>query len=220
MSSICVTGGTGYIGSRLIPLLADRGHQLKAVVRPGSETKLPAGVSAVVADPLKPDSYTQSIGGCDAFIHLIGISHPSPAKAAQFRAIDLPSVQVAAKAARDAGIQHFIYLSVAHPAPMMQEFIAVRTEGEALLRASGMKATFVRPWYVLGPGHWWPYALLPFYWAAELLPATRESARRLGLITISQMLRALVWAVANPPDDIRILDVPHMRELARRGRVK
>jgi uncharacterized protein YbjT (DUF2867 family) len=215
VSTVCVTGGTGYIGSRLIPLLTDRGHELRAVVRPGSEKKIPGKVSIVAADPLIEGSYTESIRGCDAFVHLIGVSHPSPAKAAQFRGIDLPSVQVAVKAARDAGIRHFIYLSVAHPAPMMEAFIAVRVEGEALLRASAVPATFVRPWYVLGPGHWWPYALLPFYRVAELLPGTRESALRLGLVTISQMLNALVWSVDNPPSDIRILDVPKMRELAR-----
>jgi uncharacterized protein YbjT (DUF2867 family) len=143
--SICVTGGTGYIGRRLIPLLTHRGHDVKAVVSAGSQNKLPGDVSVVIADPLEVDSYTESIRGCDTFIHLIGVPHPSPAKAAQFRAIDLPSIQIAVKAARDAGIRHFIYLSVAQPASMMQAFIAVRAEGEALVRASGMKATFVRP---------------------------------------------------------------------------
>ena len=215
MASICVTGGTGYIGRRLIPLLTQRGHAVKAVVRAGSENKLSGNVSIAVADPLQEGSYTEAIRGCDTFIHLIGVPHPSPAKAAQFRAIDLPSVQVAVKAAGDAGVRHFLYLSVAQPAPMMRAFIAVRAEGEALLRASGMKATFVRPWYVLGPGHRWAYALLPFYRIAELLRATRESANRLGLINISQMLNALVWSVENVPDDVRVLDVPRIRELAR-----
>ena len=215
MSSIFVTGATGYIGSRLIPLLANRNHQLTLVVRPGSEKKIAANISIVTADPLQENSYTESVRGCDTFIHLIGVPHPSPAKAVQFRAIDLPSIQVAVKAARDAGIRHFIYLSVAQPASMMQAFIAVRAEGEALIRASGMKATFVRPWYVLGPGHWWPYALVPFYWLAELLPPTRESATRLGLVTIWQMLNALVWSVENPASDIRIVDVPTIRKLSR-----
>jgi len=96
---------------------------------------------------------------------------------------------------------------------MMQAFIAVRTQGEALLRETGIPATFVRPWYVLGPGHWWPYAILPVYWVMELIPSTRESARRLGLVTIAQMVRALVWAVENPPDQVRILDVPQIRRL-------
>ena len=211
MSAIFVTGGTGYIGRRLIPLLVARGHQVKALVKPGSANKLPAGVTAIIADPLLADSYTESVRGCETFIHLIGVPHPSPAKAAQFRRIDLPSVQVAANAARDAGIRHFIYLSVAQPAPMMDAFLAVRAEGETLIRATEMQATFVRPWYVLGPGHWWPYAILPLYWIASLLPGTRESARRLGLVTISQMLTALVWAVENPPTETRILDVPAIR---------
>ncbi len=214
MAAICVTGGTGYIGRALIPLLTAKGHKVTAVVRKASESRVPQGVSVVSADPLQRGSYTDAIRGCDTFIHLIGVPHPSPAKAAQFRAIDLRSIEVAVEAARVAGIRHFIYLSVAQPAPMMQAFIEVRAWGEALIRASGMPATFTRPWYVLGPGHWWPSALLPFYWIAELLPPTRESARRLGLITITQMLRALVWSVENPPDGVRILDVPQMRKPA------
>lgn len=145
VSSICVTGGTGYIGRRLIPLLATRGHEIRAVVRESSQDKLPSVTSIVVADPLKDGSYTEAIKGADTFVHLIGVPHPSPAKAAQFRAVDLPSAQVALNAARSAGIRHFIYLSVAQPAPMMQAFIAVRSEGEAMIRASGLDATFVRP---------------------------------------------------------------------------
>ena len=153
------------------------------------------------------------VRGFDTFVHLIGVAHPSPAKAKQFREIDLPSAYVAVQAARQAEIRHFVYLSVAQPARMMQAFIAVRSEGERMIRESGLSATFVRPWYVLGPGHRWAYVLLPFYWICERLPATRESARRLGLVTISQMLDALVWAVENPPDGVRILDVPKIREL-------
>ena len=208
-----VTGGTGYIGSRLIPLLVQRGHEIKALVRPGSEKKLPAGTTPVLADPLRMDSYTGQVRNSDTFVHLIGVAHPSPAKAKEFREIDLVSAQVAVKAAREAGISHFIYLSVAQPAPMMQAFLAVRSEGERMIRESGMRATFVRPWYVLGPGDRWAYVLLPFYWICERLPATKESARRLGLITIAQMLDGLVWAVENPAEDVRILDVPKIRRL-------
>jgi len=214
---VFVTGGTGYMGSRLIPLLVQRGHEIKALVRAGSERKLPAGTTPVPADPLRMDSYTEQVRGSDVFVHLIGVAHPSPAKAKEFREIDLVSAQVAVKAARNAGIGHFIYLSVAQPATMMQAFIAVRSEGERMIRESGMPATFVRPWYVLGPGHRWAYVLLPFYWVCERLPATRESARRLGLVTIAQMLDTLVWAVENPAEDVRILDVPKIRELGKRS---
>jgi uncharacterized protein YbjT (DUF2867 family) len=211
--NVFVTGGTGYIGSRLIPALLARGHRVKALVRKQSQGRLPLGAGRLLGDPLRVDSYTQEISPADTFVHLAGTPHPSPAKAKQFREIDLVSVQVASKAARDAGVRHFVYLSVAHPARAMKAFIAVRQQGEALIRASGIPATFVRPWYVLGPGHWWPYAILPIYWILERIPKTKESAQRLGLITISQMVSALVWAVENPPGQIRILDVPRIRQL-------
>lgn len=208
---IFITGGTGYMGSRLIPLLVQRGHEVKALVRDAA--KLSGIAPCVTGNALRMDSYTEQVRPADTFVHLIGVPHPSPAKAAQFRAVDLASAQVALKAARDAGVRHFIYLSVAQPAPMMKAYLAVRAECEAMIRANGMVATFVRPWYVLGPGHRWPYVLLPFYWLCERLPATREGARRLGLVTLPQMLNALVWAVENPPNGgVQILDVPRIRE--------
>jgi uncharacterized protein YbjT (DUF2867 family) len=211
--NVFITGGTGYMGSRLIPLLVKRGHQVKALVRSGSETKLPPGALGVVGDALKMDSYTEDARGADTFVHLIGTPHPSPVKAKQFRDIDLVSTQVAIKAAKDAGVRHFIYLSVAHPAPVMQAFIDVRTEGEGMIRASGIAATFLRPWYVLGPGHIWAYAFLPLYWVLERIPKTKSSAQRLGLITIDQMVSALLWSIENPPQEIRILAVPEIRRL-------
>ncbi len=212
---VFITGGTGYMGSRLIPLLSQRRHEVKALVRKGSETKLPAGALGAIGDPLRMDSYTNEIAPADTFVHLIGTPHPSPAKAKQFHDVDLVSIQVAIKAARDAGVQHFIYLSVAQPASMMKAFIEVRSAGEAMIRESGINATFVRPWYVLGPGHWWPYAILPVYWILERLPNTKESATRLGLVTIAEMLNTLVWAIENPPTEIRIIDVPRIRKVSR-----
>jgi uncharacterized protein YbjT (DUF2867 family) len=213
-NSVFVTGGTGYMGSRLIPLLVKRGHQLKALVRAGSVKRLPSGATGIVGDALQMDSYTEHVRRADTFVHLIGVPHPSPAKAKQFHNVDLVSIKVAIKAAKDAGVRHFMYLSVAQPAPVMKEFIAVRSTGEAMIRESGIPATFVRPWYVLGPGHLWPYATLPIYWVLGKIPSMRESAERLGLITINEMLGALVWAVENPPSGVQIVDVPRIRELS------
>jgi hypothetical protein len=50
------------------------------------------------------------------------------------------------------------------------------------------------------------------YWLMERIPATRESALRLGLVTLDQMLAALVMAVENPCEGIRIMDVPIIRK--------
>ncbi len=208
---VFITGATGYMGQRLVPLLLERGHMVKVLARKGSEGKAPSGTEIVVADPLQTDSYTTAIRPADTFIQLIGVPHPSPSKAKQFREIDFVSAQVAIESAKEAGVKHFIYLSVAHPAPMMHAYIGVRSECEETIRKRGLTATILRPWYVLGPGRRWPSALIPFYWICERLPATRESARRLGLVTLEQILNALVWSVENPPAGIRVLGVPEIR---------
>jgi len=93
----------------------------------------------------------------------------------------------------------------------MKAYIAVREECEEIIQESGLNATILRPWYVLGPGHRWPYMLLPMYWLMELIPSTRETALRLGLVTLYQMLNALVAIVENPCQGIRISDVQAIR---------
>jgi uncharacterized protein YbjT (DUF2867 family) len=93
----------------------------------------------------------------------------------------------------------------------MHAYIAARSACEAELEASGLNATILRPWYVLGPGHRWPYALFPFYWLAERIPSTREGARRLGLVTVEHMLRALAGAAEHPASGVRIIEVPAIR---------
>jgi uncharacterized protein YbjT (DUF2867 family) len=199
------------MGQGLIPVLLARGHTVRAMVRPGSEQKLPSGAAAVIGNALDKASFAPRIQPSDTVVHLVGVPHPSPSKAAQFRAIDLEAARAAIAAAVESGIQHFVYVSVAHPAPAMKAFIRVRTECEEMLQASRLNATILRPWYVLGPGHRWPYALLPAYWLCERIPRTREGAVRLGLVTLDQMVNALVAAIERPCDGIRIVDVPQIR---------
>jgi uncharacterized protein YbjT (DUF2867 family) len=209
---IFITGGTGYLGKRLIPELLRRGHEVRALVREGSETKLPDGCLAVAGNALDKESFAAKVPPSEIFVQLVGVPRPSPAKAKQFREIDLVSVRASVPAAVLAGVKHFVYLSVAQPAPVMKAYQEVRAEGEKLLRESGLKHTILRPWYVLGPGHRWPYLLLPIYKIMELIPSTRERAMRLGFVTIEQMTSALVNAVETEPDDARIFDVPRIRQ--------
>lgn len=208
---VFVTGGTGYLGSSLIPILLERGHRVRALVRPNSKGKVTAGCEIVSGDPLDANSYRNLVRPADTFIHLVGAPRPSPSKGEQFRAIDLVSAREAITVATELGMRHFIYLSVAQPAPTMKSYIAVRTECEQMIRQQRLNSTILRPWYVLGPGHRWPYVLVPFYKVMERLPFTRSGAQRLGLVTLEQMVLALVEAVESPALGVRIVEVPEIR---------
>lgn len=208
-----VTGGTGYVGRRLVGALVERGHRVRVVARRASVGRVPSPAAAVVGDPLDAASYRSAVRPGDTIVHLVGTPHPSPAKAAEFLRVDLPSIEAAVANATAGGAAHLVYVSVAHPAPVMAAYIAARSRGEAAIASAGLTATIVRPWYVLGPGHWWPVVLLPLYGLARLFPSMRAGAVRLGLVTLGQMVSTLVSAVEHPPacGTIRILEVPHIR---------
>ncbi len=208
---VFVTGGTGYLGRALIEALLGRGHRVRALVRPGSESKVPLGAERVTGDALDAGGWGAAVPPAGTLVHLVGTPHPSPAKAAEFQRVDLPSIRAAVAAATTARVAHIVYVSVAHPAPIMRAYIAVRSEGEALIAANGLNATVLRPWYVLGEGHRWAYALLPIYAIARQVPAWRAGAERLGLVTHEQMVRALVASVESPPHGVRIVEVPEIR---------
>ena len=178
--SVFVTGGTGYIGRRVVEALSTRGHHVRALVRRGSEGKAPAGCQIVVGNPFDRATFVDAIAKGDSFLQLLGVPHPSPAKAQQFIDIDLRSATESIAAASAKGAGHFVYVSVAQPAPIMQAYQDARRQAERSLAASGLRRTIVRPWYVLGPGHRWPYLRSP---CTQCSSASRPRAsRRVGWV--------------------------------------
>lgn len=214
---VLVNGGTGYIGTRLVTALIARGHGVRVLARAASIDRVPAAAQVIAGNALDAGSIESALSGADTLVHLVGTAHPGPGKAEEFRSVDLASARAAADAAKrvtEAGcVMHFVYVSVAQPAPVMKAYVAARVEAEHAIGAAGIAATIVRPWYVVGPGHRWPIVLVPFYALARLIPATRDCADRLALVTLRQMVDALVRAAENPPPAgaVRIVDVPAIR---------
>jgi nucleoside-diphosphate-sugar epimerase len=100
---ILVTGGTGYIGRNLIPLLLARGHRVRVLAREESVKHVPAGATAVTGDALSDDSVAGALRPGDTLIHLVGTPHPTPSKADQFEKVDLVSIRASVSAARETG---------------------------------------------------------------------------------------------------------------------
>jgi nucleoside-diphosphate-sugar epimerase len=210
---ILVTGGTGYIGRNLIPALLARGHRVRVLTREQSTKRVLEGATAIIGDALSESSVAASLRPNDTLIHLVGTPHPTASKADQFEKVDLVSIRASVNAARQVGIEHLVYVSVAHPAPMMQAYLWVRTLGETMIREAGLTATILRPWYVLGPGRQWPKLISPLYKVAEWFPGSRATAKRLGLVTIEQFINAIISSAENPPTrgQRRIVDVPAIK---------
>ena len=209
---VFITGGSGYIGSRLIKKLLRRNYHVIALVRKGSEHKIPPGAQIVIGNPFDLRTFAENIPTGSIFIQLLGVSHPSPKKARLFEEIDLKSVKASADAAARVGVSHFIYVSVVmSETRIMKAYQEVRKKGEQYCLSKNLNCAFIRPWYVLGPGHWWPVLLLPFYGVAELFPSLRQKTRIKALVTINQMLNVLISAVEQFPASKSVFEIRDIR---------
>ena len=213
MKQIFITGGTGYMGSRLIKMLLAKGYKVKALVRKGSENKLPEGCAYVIANPFDAESFVKEIPAGATFIQLLGVAHPSPKKKEQFKTIDLASAKASACAAQKAGVKHFIYVSVAQtPTNIMKDYQQCRAEGEACIRATQIPATFIRPWYVTGPNHYWPLLFSPVFKLLEWIPSTAQKAKALRLVSLKQMLSILMFVVEHAADKgVKVVEIERIR---------
>ncbi len=73
---VFVTGGSGFIGSRVVRRLAGDGHAVRCLVRPTSDCSRLAGAAweRAEGDACDAASVRRAMAGCDAVIHLAGIS--------------------------------------------------------------------------------------------------------------------------------------------------
>lgn len=71
MTTLLLTGGTGLVGSRLLPRLAEDGIDCRALVR--RDVELPAGVTGVHGDLADPGSLREAVAGVDAVVHLAAL---------------------------------------------------------------------------------------------------------------------------------------------------
>ena len=72
---ILVTGGTGYVGSRMVQKLMEQGREVRVIARDVAATtaKLPAGVTVVAGDVTDPATLPAAMAGVDTVINLVAI---------------------------------------------------------------------------------------------------------------------------------------------------
>src|SRR5437868_12136876 len=143
MARVFISGGTGYVGRALVERLVSSGHDVRVLARGGSEGKVAPGAELVRGNALAAGTFAQHVASCDTYVHLTGVSHPAPWKGRAFRSIDLASLRASATAAKKGGVAHFIYVSVAQPAPVMKAYIRVRQECEGILADERLVSTIL-----------------------------------------------------------------------------
>jgi uncharacterized protein YbjT (DUF2867 family) len=148
---ILIVGASGYVGGRLVALLAADGHQLRLASRDprGLAERFPEA-EIVRVDLLDPASLPAALEGIDTAYYL---AHSMAGGEAGFALRDLRAARWFGQAAREAGVQHIVYLGgLGDPESGLSAHLASRQETGAELAAHGVPVTEFRAAVIIGSG--------------------------------------------------------------------
>lgn len=146
---IAVTGGTGFVGQRLLDLAGDD-VTLRALTRRKQPSR--PGVEWIEGALDQPDSLEALAKGADAVIHIAGVINARDA--AGFEAGNVAGTAAMIAAAKAVGVKRFIHVSsLAAREPQLSAYGASKRRSEETLGdAIGLDWTIIRPPAVYGPG--------------------------------------------------------------------
>lgn len=106
---ILIAGGTGFIGSHLVPALIAEGHAVTVLVRPGSEGRVTGDASALSVDLFRPGG--ADLPEADVLIHLAQANLGFPEHAEELLAVNCASAVALASHGVRCGARKLIYAS-------------------------------------------------------------------------------------------------------------
>jgi uncharacterized protein YbjT (DUF2867 family) len=149
---IGIIGGTGFVGSYLVDKLCAEGHQVRLLVRAGSEHKVSAhqAVEVVAGDVGDEASVRACITGCDATVYLIGILREDLEAGISFDALQRRGAERAIAVAQELGVQRFLLMSANGIDAAATPYQITKLQAEETLKASGLDWSIFRPSVIFG----------------------------------------------------------------------
>lgn len=150
--TVCVLGGTGFVGRSLATRLLEAGHEVRIPTRHFQRHKdllvLP-NVRLYTGDVHEPNFLRELFAGADAVINLVGILNESRGTSFAGAHVALPEKIVAA--CHERNIQRLLHMSALNAAPLApSRYLRTKAAGEESVRASDVAYTLFRPSVIFG----------------------------------------------------------------------
>lgn len=186
MATIAITGGTGFVGSRLIALAIEAGHAVRALTR--REQAERAHLEWVGGDLGDTVALARLCDGADAVIHVAGVVN-APTRDG-FAVGNIHGTRNMLAAAEGAGVRRFVHVSsLAAREPGMSDYGWSKAEAERLVEESLLDTAMVRPPAIYGPGD---MEMLELFKLAKRGIALLPPGGRLSVIEVGDLGRLLL----------------------------
>lgn len=212
---LLVTGGSGFIGTRVCRALIARGWMPRLLVREGSEGKIPLDVRRrcriTVGDVTDSESVINAAQSTDAIVHLVGIIKEEPERGITFDRLHVEAthnVLVAAEHWRIPRIVHMSALGASSDSSV--DYFRTKGKAEEMVRASGFDWTVIRPSIVYGDGDHFLSLLKEAVAKSPILPVPGDGRFEMQPIWVGDVARGFAEALSRPETVGRCFDAGGM----------
>lgn len=207
---VLITGATGFVGGYVVRELLARGHEMRCLVRPGSEGKLAAreGVEVFTGEVLRPDEVARAAQGCEAAVHLVGIIREFPGRGVTFEKVHVQATENVVNAARDAGVKRFLHMSAlgARPEPA-DPYHLTNFRADECVQKSGIPYTIFRPSVIYGPEDQSLNLFAKQIKMLRFVPVIGNGLYKMQPVPVATVAQAFTLALELPQTENRIYEV-------------
>jgi NADH dehydrogenase len=203
---ILVTGGSGFIGRRVVSRLADAGESVRVLARGERRADPPHGVEAAQGNVVSGEGVPQALTGVESVVHLVAIIRESGDQT--FEAVIRRGTERLTEAAKVAGVRQFVFVSAIGAQDNAEyPYLHAKWQAERAVTLSGLKYTILKPSIVFGEDDEFINALAGLVRYNPVVPVAGDGKTRFQPIWVEDLVTCIVACLDGDAHDGKTLEV-------------